>query len=227
MKTEKWALPSWSPHESFERLGWRRAAIIAAWVIVALPAASVRAELIDRVLAKVGERVVTLSDVRMVQRFGLIDAGASDRVVLDRLIERFLVLEEVERFAPAEPPAADVQQRADVVRGRFASEEEFASALRLSGIEAARIHQWARNDLRIEQYLEQRFAGTVEPTADDIETYLRQHRADLEREAGAADAAALERLVRERVARERRDAVVAEWIDGLRSRARISVNPPL
>lgn len=219
------ASSSWKPRGFIARR--RRVAVFAAWVLLALPCGSARAELVDRVLAKVGERLITLSDVRMVQRFGLIDAGASDRLVLDRLIERFLVLEEVERYAPAEPPAADVQRRVDEVRGRFASEEAFASALRLSGIEAARIHQWARNDLRIQQYLEQRFAGTVEPTADDIETYLGQHRADLEREAGAADAAALERLVRERVTRERRAAMVDEWIDGLRSRARISVNPPL
>ena len=224
MKSGDRASSSWSPHGFIAR-GPRVA--VAAWVLLALPGASARAELVDRVLAKVGERLITLSDVRMVQRFGLIDAGTSDRVVLDRLIERFLVLEEVERYAPAEPPTADVQRRVDEVRGRFASEDEFASALRLSGIEAARIHQWARNDLRIEQYLEQRFAGTVEPTADDIEAYLRQHRADLEQEAGAADAAALERLVRERVTRERRAAMVDEWIDGLRSRARISVNPPL
>jgi hypothetical protein len=204
--------------------------VVAVGVSLVLAGAAVRTELVDRVLATVGERVLTLSDVRMVQRFGLVDpatAAASDRAVVDRLIERFLVLEEVERFAPAEPDAASVQRRVDVVRGRFSSEEEFAAALRLAGIEASVIRQWARNDLRIEQYLQQRFAGAVEPTSDDIETYLRQHRVALEREAGAADAAALERLVRQRVTEERRTAMVAEWIDGLRSRARISVNPPL
>jgi hypothetical protein len=173
--------------------------------------------------------VITLSDVRMVQRLGLIDpaAAASDRTALDKLIERSLVLEEVERFAPAEPAADEVQRRVDAVRGRFESDEEFAAALRLSGIEAARVRQWVRNDMRIERYLEQRFAGTVEPTADDVETYLRQHRDELVREAGGTDPAALERLVRERVTRERRAAMVAEWVDGLRSRARVSVNPPL
>ena len=137
------------------------------------------------------------------------------------------MLEEVERFAPAEPAADEVQRRVDAVRARLGSEDEFAAALRLSGIEVARVRQWVRNDLRIERYLEQRFAGTGEPTADDIETYLRRHRDELVREAGSADSAALDRLVRERVTRERRAAMVAEWIDNLRSRARVSVNPPL
>ena len=50
-----------------------RVALLTAWALLVLAGASARAELVDRVLAKVGDRVITLSDVRMVQRLGLID----------------------------------------------------------------------------------------------------------------------------------------------------------
>jgi hypothetical protein len=61
------------------------------------------AETIDRVLAVVAGQIITLSDVNAARALGLQspgDAGDPVRVVLSKLVDRELVLAEVERYAP-------------------------------------------------------------------------------------------------------------------------------
>ena len=87
----------------------------AAWFalvhfcIGAFSTAALSAETIDRVLAIVAGQLITLSDVTAARELGL-DGAASQtraadpvRAVLNTLIDRELVLAEVERYAPSEP----------------------------------------------------------------------------------------------------------------------------
>jgi len=115
-----------------------RAVALAACLCVSIAVAPSQAELIDRVLATVGPRVITLSDVRAVSRLGLIDtAGSADATaaIVQRLIDRTLVLEEVDRYAPPEPSEEAIQQGVATIRARFGRPEEFARAVAASGID--------------------------------------------------------------------------------------------
>src|SRR3982750_1414944 len=87
-----------------------------------------RAEVIDRALAVVGGQLITLTDVIAARDLRLVPAQAAPdpiRAVLSKLIDRELVLAEVERYAPPEPTGEAVD--AEVGRGRapFASSEVF------------------------------------------------------------------------------------------------------
>ena len=93
--------------------------------------------------------------------------------------------------------------------------------------DGARITQWARNDLRIAQYLRERFAGAADPREEDVESYIRRHEAELRRTGRALNDPEVQRLAREGAAAERHEAVVAEWVQGLRARAGVSTTPPL
>jgi len=206
-------------------------AVAFACGVLAAPATPAHAEdLLDRVLATVEGRVITLSDVRTAVRFGLVTTDASRDVMtgtLDRLIDRLVILAEVERYAPPEPDPDAIRRGVAAFRSRFQSEAEIAAALRVAGLDEAALAQWARNDLRIAQYLQDRFAGAAEPTGDDIESYIRGHAAELQRTGRPLDDPEIQRLARERVVAERHDAVVAEWVQGLRARAAVSRTPAL
>jgi hypothetical protein len=183
--------------------------------------------LLDRALATVDGRVITLSDVRTAARFGLVDTEGADiaAVTLERLIDRTLMLAEVERYVPPEPEAGAVRERVDRIRARFANDDAFRSALRVAGIDGSFVEGWARNDLRIERYLEERFAGAAEPTEEDVIAYIRRHEADLRREGRPRDDPEVRKLARAEVARERRRVVVEEWVGELRARADVSTTP--
>ena len=138
-------------------------ACICAIVIAACgvrPAA--QGELIERTLALVGGEAITLSDVRGALALGLVDVpAAADQIpaATKRLIDRALMLREVERYTPAEPALADVDARLEAMRERFASADAARAALASAGRSEALVRAWLRDDLRIEAYLQQRFAA--------------------------------------------------------------------
>ena len=205
-------------------------AALACVLLVAPAAPAGGDDLLDRVLATVEGRVITLSDVRTAVRFGLVAADSSGDVMtaaLDRLINRRVILSEVERYAPPEPDPAAIREGVAAIRARFTSEAAADAALRAAGLDDAALTEWARNDLRIAQYLRERFADAADPSEEDVEGYIRRHEADLRRTGRALDDSEVQRLARERVAAERHEAVVAEWVKGLRARAGVSTTPPL
>ena len=144
--------------------------------------AAARAEILDRVLAVVSGRLIMLSDVTAARDLRLvpIDTDAADPVrdVLTKLIDRELVLVEVDRYAPPEPAADAVDREVQRVRARFASEADLDAALARSGLGVQDLRETLRRDLRMRAYLDRRFA-----------------------DAG-----------------DRRQALVDEWVAGLRRR---------
>src|SRR5436190_13652615 len=105
------------------RLRMSDCALRTGIIIAALATATVaRAEILDRVLAVVAGRLIMLSDVTVARDLRLVPLAASGdpvRDVLTKLIDRELVLAEVDRYAPPEPTAEAVDSEVQRVRARF------------------------------------------------------------------------------------------------------------
>jgi hypothetical protein len=136
---------------------------IAALIVVLLGCATAaRAEIIDRVLAVVGGQLITLSDVTAARDLRLVPPEQTPdpvRAILSKLIDRELVLAEVERYAPPEPTADAVDVEVRRVRARFDSDAAFEAALTRSGMDEKHLRETLRQDLRIRAYLDQRFSA--------------------------------------------------------------------
>jgi len=146
-----------------------------ALIVATLMPSMVAAETIDRVLAVVAGQLITLTDVTAATDLGLQSAdGAADpvRAVLSKLIDRELVLAEVDRYAPAEPTAEAVDREVQRVRQRFSSPEAFDSALARSGIDEAHLRETLRQDLRMRAYLDQRFSVSPEQRLNAINDWM-------------------------------------------------------
>lgn len=138
------------------------AASVAVAAVLALPAPVRGDEVIDRVLAAAGGEVITLSDVRAARELGRVDVsspGDPIAIVLGQLIDRALVLAEVDRFAPPEPSSQAIDSAFDSVVARFPSEAAFDDALARLGIDRPYVRELLREDLRIRAYLDQRFTA--------------------------------------------------------------------
>jgi hypothetical protein len=137
------------------------------FVLLVLCAVAAHADVIDRIMAVVGGQPITLSDVNAAVLFRLVDvpAGTADPIgyTLDRLIERTLLLSEVERFQPPEPDPIEITIRIDEIERRFGSAAAFDKALAVTGMTREQLRRYLRDDLRITTYLNQRFGASVDP----------------------------------------------------------------
>lgn len=157
------------------RRGLRAGVVLGVLIVFS---GGARAEIIDRILATVDGRLITLSDVTAALRFGFVEPPpGSDpvRFALDRLVERELMLTEVDRYGPPEPSAAAIDAAAAAVRARFGSPSQLAAALAQAGLAEDHLRRRLRDDLRIRAYLDQRFAALGQPSD-------RERREVLERE---------------------------------------------
>jgi hypothetical protein len=129
-------------------------------------AVSLRAEIIDRVLAIVGGQVITLSEVHAAMAVGLVeqpDAADPIDAVLQGLIERRLIAAEVDRYAPPEPGEAVLAARAADLMRRLPADPAQRERL---GLDPERVRAFARDEVRAAAYLDQRF-GVVAPGDDE------------------------------------------------------------
>jgi hypothetical protein len=202
-----------------------RLQIVAVLCTAVLAGGAQRAfgEIIDRLLAVVAGNVITLSDVTAARDFGLVSprpAADPIREVLSQLIDRALILAEVERYAPPEPAAEAVDRELQQVRTRFASAQAFELALARTGLKEDHLRETLRQDLRIRAYLDQRFAV---PTLSDEELgrYYRDHQQDFARNGAILpfEEARPEIILAARSSQRR--TLVDEWVAGLRRRAEI------
>ncbi|MGE5246033.1 MAG: hypothetical protein ACM3SQ_17555 [Betaproteobacteria bacterium] len=192
-------------------------------LLAAMLAAPVRAEVIDRVLAVVAGDLITLTDVTAARDLGFVRvAPGADPVgtVLSALIDRALVLAEVDRYAPPEPSGDAVDRGVAAVRSRFATQEAFERALERSGIDQGRLRGIVRENLRIEAYEDQRFT-VAGPTDEEAAQYYREHAARFTRGGALTPYADVRDEIVAAVTAERRRALVDDWIAGLRRRADI------
>jgi hypothetical protein len=181
-------------------------------------------EIIDRVLAVVAGNLIMLSDVRAAIELGLVSPGSAPdpvREVLSRLIDRALVLAEVDRYAPPEPAAEAVDRAVQAVRRRFSTPEAFAAALARVGMGDTHLREALREDLRIRAYLDQRFT-VVSPTDDELGRYYRDHPDAFTRDGRLVPFDDARQDVAQAVVTDRRRALVDDWVAGLRRQAEIT-----
>ena len=174
-------------------------------------------EVIDRVVAIVAGELIMLSDVNAVRTLGLSSAASSASAdeVVNRLIDRSLVLSEIERYSPPEPAPAMIEQGMQEVRNRFSTQASFDEALARVGFSERRLRQNIRQDLRITAYEQQRFTAPT-PSDEDAQRFYQEHR-----DRFAATFADAREQVQQEMLALRRATLVSDWVAGLRRRAQI------
>ena len=151
-------------------------------------------------------------------------AAATPESALSALVDRWLMLHEVARFAPTEPAAAAVEARLAALRARAGDAETVTRRLSEAGRAASYLTAWVRDDLRIAAYLEQRFASTGAPSEPDVTAYTQRQAAALEAAGLTGDAALA--AARARLVQERRRELIADWLADLRRRTSVVTFAP-
>lgn len=193
----------------------------AAWVLAsALTTPPASAALVERILAVVNGRLITLSDVVAYRTLsGVPDLPNEDAV--RALVDRRLLLDEADRFAIPNPTASDIADREAAMIATLGGPDALARTLNRLGWGRDDLTAWIRDELRLVDFLNQRVYFFVIIPPQDIEAYYGSHREDF---AGLPVEEARE-IAEQRLVQERGDARRDQFVEGLRDKATIHLNP--
>ena len=130
-------------------------ACVAIFALFVVPGGS--QQLLDRVVARVGATPITQTDVDAAVAFGVIDRQAGEPV--KQMIDRRLILAEVNRFPPPEPDFRVVQDL--MVKMKATAGPDVNAVMKRTGVDDNRLSELARETLRIRSYVLQRFGNSA------------------------------------------------------------------
>jgi hypothetical protein len=188
--------------------------------VVAEAVATAQGVVADRLVAVIAGQPLMASDLRAARALDLIPGAAAldDAALIDRLVVRELMRAEVERFSTTVTDVdRGVAARADAAARTAGAGGE--SGLAALGMSPGRLFAWLEDDSRIEHYVRQRFDASSQPSDDEALTWFQIHERDYLRDGRPRPFAEVRDEVRTRLAAERRQALVDDWITGLRRRA--------
>ena len=198
-----------------------RRSVLVLLVVASATASTVAQTLLDRVVARVNGSVILLSDERAAVRFGLVDAAADSEDAVEQMVQRALLVEEVNRFPPPEPAAEAVD--AEVARLRARAGGSLDDVERSTGITADAVRLLARDRLRIQGYIDQRFGLTVPLTDEQVLDYYRAHPEEFVVDGQPISFERAQGLARERAGLQQRQRTISQWLRDLRARADVTV----
>jgi len=190
--------------------------------------------MLDRIVATVDERAITLSELdRAVVTGGLTrTAGESEDAfrarVLSEMIDEYLRYRDALRFSPAAPDPAEVDRALDDLRARIRKQgRDPAAEFRTAGLGESEVRAALERQIVVMRYVRDRFAALVSVSAEDLDAEYAAV-ADEYRKSGrtAPPREGIEDELRERVRDRRTSEEIDKWTKDLRDRARITMLAP-
>lgn len=185
-------------------------------------------EVVDRIVAIVNDEAITLTDVNIIQKFGLfedleespdtdmqtqiISRLISQKLVIQLASERIMIAEE-----ELEASLSDVVQRTDP--------ELAGTALLQFGLDWDDLKSYVREKLLFQKIISQRFNRGVIVSIEDIERYYEQVYVPSQREKNLSPQPMIEVLdqIEGELQREKVEDQVQEWIENLKREANIQI----
>jgi len=119
---------------------------------------------IDRIVARVENDVILLSDVRDLQQYQELVEGKSESpdAILDRLIDQWIVRSEAELSRFPQPMDDEIARGVARVASSFTSPEEFEARKKQSGLSDAQVRKMVAGQLYLTNYLDSRFRPSAQ-----------------------------------------------------------------
>ncbi|HKE35497.1 MAG TPA: hypothetical protein VKB66_09840 [Candidatus Acidoferrum sp.] len=132
-------------------------------------------EVVDRIVARVENDVILLSDVRALSRYQqfLDGKSESDAQVLDRLIDQWIVRTEADVSRSPRPSEADIDRDLSRVRNSFDSEQEYEARRKQAGLNEQDVRAMVASQLYLSNYLDSRFRPAVQIDPKQIEDFYQ------------------------------------------------------
>lgn len=182
------------------------------------------AEPVERIAATLNGKIIFLSDLERHSLFfdnaGKNGSGDDLKKILERVIDNRLLRSEAHRFVLQGPTEAEIQQRLMTLRQRFKTEAAFQEALGQTGFSLDELKQEIKEQLWVEELLQERIYAFVFISPREVTRYYQEHTADF----GGKKQEEVEPMIRKILSEEKRTTKELEYLARLRSHAEIQVN---
>lgn len=185
-------------------------------------------QMVDRIVAVVNEEVITLTDVRIAEAFGIyaeeIEEGAEDprSLILGRLIDQKVVIQLSGNEVLIEGEILD--ESLEQITQRLGAEEA-EKRLRQFGLDWEDFKNFLREKIAFETIISERFSKVNPVSLEEIEEYYQRSYVPAQREKGVEPKPMMEILdeIESGIKQEKIEAQIQDWIKNLRERSDIQI----
>jgi hypothetical protein len=133
-------------------------------------------ETVDRIVARVENDIILLSDIRALSRYQQFIDGKSetDGQILDRLIDQWIVRTEADVSHFPHPSDAEIDRGLERVQKSFTSVEEYEARKKQSGLSDGEIREMVAAQLYLSNYLDSRFRPGVQIDPKTIDDFYQK-----------------------------------------------------
>jgi len=130
---------------------------------------------IDRIVARVENDVILMSDVRQLAEYQVfVDGKAeSDQQILDRLIDQWIVRTEAAAARFPQPSDQDVERSLARLKRSFSDSDSFDERKKQSGLTDEEILRQLKSQLYLSNYLDSRFRASIQIDDNAIAAFYK------------------------------------------------------
>jgi len=182
-------------------------------------------QLIDRIVARIENDIILLSDVRELSRYQqFVDGKAqTDAEILDRLIDQWIVRNEAKAALFPQPSDEDVNRSLERLKRSFSSPEAFEERRKQSGLTDDDLLRMLRSQLYLSNYLDTRFRPSIQIDEQAIGDFYKTRvvpRAESRGEAPPTLEAAHD-FIQEALVQRAINVQADKWLKESRTRVRV------
>jgi len=132
-------------------------------------------QVIDRIVARVENDVILMSDVRQLAEYQVfVDGKAeSDQQILDRLIDQWIVRTEAAAARFPQPSDQDVERSLARLKRSFSDSDSFDERKKQSGLTDEEILRQLKSQLYLSNYLDSRFRASIQIDDNAIAAFYK------------------------------------------------------
>lgn len=132
-------------------------------------------KVVDRIVARVENDIILLSQVKDLQRYQELVDGKSENEaeILNRLIDQWVVRSEAELARFPEPNDGEIDRGVRRVVASFASPEEYEERKKQCGLSDSQVRRMVAGQLYLTNYLDSRFRPSVQLDAKAVDDFYQ------------------------------------------------------
>lgn len=148
----------------------------AGFALLTVPSVLAGQRVVDRIIARVENDIILLSDVQSLERYQEFLDGKSkgQSAILDLLIDQWIVRSEADVSRFPHPSDEELDRGVARVVKSFASPQEYDDRKRQSGLNDGDIRKMVASQLYLSNYLDSRFRPSVQIDEKAIQNFYEQ-----------------------------------------------------